>query len=400
MYDQPPESQSASQSTDSSTRNRNSLDFDEMIALVVAFLAIGSILWWGLTRNNGLLKAENLSLLSDSSALDGASVATGDNADGDGQTILGGDTASDTGSASDDQAGTQGPFSLLSFLNPSDEPATTGIAASSFTVGTNTETGETPESTDAEDTADTADADAAPSTEAETSLTPPAPEKPTEAPSAPTATPAPDSEFSEQETSVPPPIDISDVPADHWAYPFVSALHAKGIIPDFPDGKFEPDQPVTRADLAALIQQAFTQDAGQRSLSFTDIPDNFWAATAIDKAVKSEFMSGYPDGVFRPKLEIPRYQVLVALASGLKLSEPANADEIVATYTDQAGLPDWAIAKVAAATESSLVVGHPDASLLRPEVPATRAEVAVMIYQALLQAEAVEPIESEFILQR
>lgn len=197
---------------------------------------------------------------------------------------------------------------------------------------------------------------------------------------------------------IPSQLDISDVPEDHWAYPFITKLHSEGIIPDYPDGKFQPDKPVTRAELAAQIQRAFVNEPGQRALTFSDIAPDYWAADAIEGAVDKKFMSGYPEGDFQPDKTVPRYEVLVALVSGLELDIPTSPETSLQQFQDQGQLPDWSKGKIAASTQENIVVSHPDPGLLKPETNATRAEVAAMIYQALVQSGRLEPIESEYVV--
>ncbi|NJM64176.1 MAG: hypothetical protein HC851_00190 [Acaryochloris sp. RU_4_1] len=198
--------------------------------------------------------------------------------------------------------------------------------------------------------------------------------------------------------AVPSQLDISDVPTSHWAYPFITKLHAQGIIPDYPDGKFQPDKPVTRAELAAQIQRAFLNEPGQRTLTFSDIVSDYWVAKAIEGAVNKKFMSGYPEGDFRPDKLVPRYEVLVALVSGLELEVPSSPAASLQRFQDQAQLPTWSKGKIAASTQGGMVVNHPQPELLEPQANATRAEVAVMIYQALVQKQQLEPIASEFVV--
>lgn len=198
--------------------------------------------------------------------------------------------------------------------------------------------------------------------------------------------------------AIPSQLDISDVPPDHWAYPFITKLHAQGIIPDYPDGKFQPDQPVTRAELAAQIQRAFLNEPGQRSLTFSDISADYWAAQAIEGAVNKKFMSGYPEGDFRPDQPVPRYEALVALVSGLGLDLPSSPEQSLQRFQDQGQLPNWSKGKIAASTQSGIVVNHPNPALLEPKTAATRAEVAVMIYQALVQTGRLDPINSDYVV--
>jgi hypothetical protein len=196
------------------------------------------------------------------------------------------------------------------------------------------------------------------------------------------------------------PIEFTDVPSDFWALPFISEMSARGIISGFDDQTFRPNQPITRAEFAAMLREAFGQEADKRSApTFSDVPADFWAASAIQKSYQTGYIEGYPGNVFQPTQQIPRVQALVALATGLGLNAPADPTGIEQTYQDADQIPDYATGKIAAATESRLVVNHPNPNTLEPNQNATRAEVAAFIYQALVESGRVEPVESEFIVQ-
>ncbi|NJO51126.1 MAG: S-layer homology domain-containing protein, partial [Leptolyngbyaceae cyanobacterium RM2_2_4] len=197
------------------------------------------------------------------------------------------------------------------------------------------------------------------------------------------------------------PIEFTDVPSDFWALPFISEMSARGIVSGFENGTFRPDQPITRAEFAAMLREAFGQEPEERSApTFSDVPADFWANSAIQKSYQIGYLEGYPGNVFQPTQQIPRVQALVALATGLGLNESTDLAEIEQIYQDADEIPDYARGKVAAATESGLVVNHPNPQTLEPNQNATRAEVAAFIYQALVEAGRVEPVESEFIVSR
>ena len=193
---------------------------------------------------------------------------------------------------------------------------------------------------------------------------------------------------------------FSDVPPSYWAYPFIEALAKRDIVRGFADRTFRPDQPVNRAEFAALIESAFENAPQQRDpLDFNDVPQGFWGIPAINRAYSSGFMEGYPGNVFRPGQEIPRVQAIASLTRGLGLNPSGDVNATVQRFQDANQIPNWATDKVAAATGSRLVVNHPDPNALEPNRPTTRAEAAALIYQALAQRQAVEPIESQFIVE-
>ena len=153
--------------------------------------------------------------------------------------------------------------------------------------------------------------------------------------------------------------------------------------------------------MATLISQAFDQPASQPAKNFTDVPNQNAIAADINKAVETGFMHGYSDKEFRPLENIPRYQVLVTLATGLGLKPSQDASSILGKFNDPDGVPDWAEEQVAAAAEAGLAVNRPgfSSNFLQPNEPATRAEVAAMIHQALVQLKQLKSIDSQYIVK-
>ncbi|MBD2460788.1 S-layer homology domain-containing protein [Oscillatoria sp. FACHB-1407] len=193
-------------------------------------------------------------------------------------------------------------------------------------------------------------------------------------------------------------VEFPDVPRDYWAYPFITELSRRGILTGTEDGTFRPEQPITRAEYAALLQNMNNPER-LNSIAFNDLPPDYWATPAIDNAIKTGFMRGYPGNVFQPNQEIPRFQVLISLVNGYGLSNPTNPDPIVQTFSDRTQIPDYAVQPVAAATQSGLVVNYPERTQLEPNRPVTRAEVAAIVYQALVATEQAEPIESPYVVK-
>jgi hypothetical protein len=195
------------------------------------------------------------------------------------------------------------------------------------------------------------------------------------------------------------PLKFVDVPAGFWASPFIDALSARGVIQGFEGNSFRPNQPVTRAEFAALIQKAFDNQPGDKTVQYKDLKANFWANPAIDRATKIGFLRGYPGNIFQPQQRIPRVQALVALASGLNLKPSAPPNQVLNIYKDAKNIPKYALDRIAAATENGLVVNYPNRDVLNPNRNITRAEVAAVVYQALVKAGRVEPIPSPNIVK-
>ena len=200
--------------------------------------------------------------------------------------------------------------------------------------------------------------------------------KPTTA--APTATPA--------ANQVAQASDISG----NWAEPFIKVLVEKDIIKGYPDGTFRPDQPVTRAEFAALLNKAFDLQPIREGRRFKDVPKNYWAADVIQKAYRSGFLSGYP-GSFGPKQNLLRIQGLVALVNGSKL-EPSGSLDLNGVFGDAAQVPSYGQNALIAATQKCIAVSVEYDSSRLPggnfgaNTVATRADVAAYIHQVLVGA--------------
>lgn len=188
---------------------------------------------------------------------------------------------------------------------------------------------------------------------------------------------------------------FTDVSADYWTSPFIQTLAERNIIAGFPDGTFKPNQSVSRAEFATMIQKAFNQQP-VRQLSangFTDVPSNYWASAAIREAYETGFMAGYPGDVFLPNQQIPKVQAIAALASGLGVETSNSASNVLSTYyTDASEIPNYAVNSVAAATQANMVVNYPEVKQLNPQQSLTRAEAAALLYQALVRQGQLQPL--------
>ncbi|NJM99517.1 MAG: S-layer homology domain-containing protein [Phormidesmis sp. RL_2_1] len=150
--------------------------------------------------------------------------------------------------------------------------------------------------------------------------------------------------------------------------------------------------------MAAAFPQIEDNSKPSRSLSrFEDVPEDFWAVQAIRQAQAQGFISGFPDGSFRPNAPLTKVQAIVALVNGLALGNGRSQSLLV--YRDRAQIPSYAIEPIAAATDRQMVVSHPDPYQLRPLAPITRAETTALVHQALVAAGQLPRLASPFIAE-
>lgn len=178
---------------------------------------------------------------------------------------------------------------------------------------------------------------------------------------------------------------FSDVPANYWAYDYIQKLADSQTISGFPDGKFRPEAPVTRAQFAAVLRQAFAKSPVASSRPFTDVRANYWAADAINAARALGFMVGYPNNRFRPDAPIRRVDAWVALAKGLKYAD--TAENTLNRYPDARQIPEYAYAAVQSLAKADVIVpDSKDPTKLSPLKSATRADIAAFVYKAMMAA--------------
>lgn len=98
-----------------------------------------------------------------------------------------------------------------------------------------------------------------------------------------------------------------DVNADDWFNVTVSSLANMGAISGYEDGTFRPNEPITRAELAAMAERFYEAfDAEYEEGTFLDVEGDEWFADAIAAAKELGILGGYPDGTVRPNNNITR----------------------------------------------------------------------------------------------
>jgi uncharacterized lipoprotein YddW (UPF0748 family) len=168
-----------------------------------------------------------------------------------------------------------------------------------------------------------------------------------------------------------------------WAQNCIEYLADRQVVRGYPNNIFKPNAAVTRAEFAVMLQKAFPEVIAIRtSVQFKDIPENHWAKKAIAHGYRTGFISGFPDRTFHPQESISRVQVLTALTNGLKYNSNRESQDLDLALDDAQDIPEYAETAISAAIEKQLVVNYPNVRQLKPNQPATRADVAAFLCQA------------------
>ena len=184
---------------------------------------------------------------------------------------------------------------------------------------------------------------------------------------------------------------LSDI-QNYWGKDAIYKLQNSKIIKGYPDGTFRPDAPVIRAEFAVLMCRAYPDAPKIREpITFTDLPDNYWAKEDIETASAKGFFAGYPDKTFRPQEQISRVQATIVLAASKPAYiVPLNPEGILQQYFDDAAdIPSYSKKMMAVAAINQIVVNYPDIRKFHPNRSATRGEVAALMVRSLGIADRV-----------
>jgi hypothetical protein len=121
-----------------------------------------------------------------------------------------------------------------------------------------------------------------------------------------------------------------DVGTDHWAYKYVEycADPARDVVRGYGDSTYRPTLSVNRAGMAVYIARALAGgDAavppGPPQATFTDVDAGYWAFQYIEYCAEQDAVQGYPDGSYRPELEVSRDQMAVYICRAFDIATPS-----------------------------------------------------------------------------
>ena len=143
-----------------------------------------------------------------------------------------------------------------------------------------------------------------------------------------------------------------DVDSGKWYNTYVATLNNAGVITDSANGYFRPDDAITRAELAAMLGQ-FVQNRRAANY-FSDVSADHWAAIDIAVCANMGWITGYPDGTFRPDATITRAEMMAMVNRALERT-PESKDDLLPgmkTWSDNANTGAWYYLDVQEATNS------------------------------------------------
>ena len=177
-----------------------------------------------------------------------------------------------------------------------------------------------------------------------------------------------------------PLLTFTDLPETHWAYYSVNTLVQNLILNGYLDGTFKPDSNITRGEFAKIIVSATDTLDSSASSSFSDVSTNDWYYHYVSSAYKNGYITGYPDGSFRPDDYITRADICTIVSRSL--GSPVSVSGT--TFSDDASIPAYAKIPVYALVKKGIINGMGDGKFA-PTAFATRAQTAKIICSAFFE---------------
>lgn len=145
--------------------------------------------------------------------------------------------------------------------------------------------------------------------------------------------------------------EFSDVSDGQWHNKAVSTMAKLGIVKGRRADRFDPNASITRAEFAAICARFNTRTV-ENSGSFSDISGH-WAENEIERSAAFGWISGYPDGTFRPDARITRAEAMTMINRVLCRMPQSESDLLDSMVTWPDNKPsDWHYLAVQEATNS------------------------------------------------
>lgn len=181
-----------------------------------------------------------------------------------------------------------------------------------------------------------------------------------------------------EESPKTPEANFSDT-VNHWAKEPINYVVSKGYFKGVGDNRFAPERSITRADfvtvlgrMAGIDQSKFTKNA------FKDVHGGYYAAY-VNWASEKGIVQGVGNGKFDPNRPITREEMAVMMNKFLQVTNKKLSEKESKVFTDGGTIAPWAKEAVGAMAKKGIVKGMEDGSF-RPKSGFTRAQVAQVLY--------------------
>ena len=169
---------------------------------------------------------------------------------------------------------------------------------------------------------------------------------------------------------------LADI-SNHWANKYIDKLVKIGAISGYEDGKFRPDNTITRAEFVKIIVSVFGI-SGSNADEYGDVSKDAWYSSYIDKAAANGIIYGN-DGMFFPNNNITRQDAALIIYRILNMKNITMSDD--SEFSDQSSISDYAKNAVSKMAGIGIISGYEGNFM--PNNNITRAEAATIIALAM-----------------
>lgn len=162
---------------------------------------------------------------------------------------------------------------------------------------------------------------------------------------------------------------------NHWANKEINYITGRQIITGYRDSTFRPEEKITRAQFAIIINRALHNHMGLITDKFSDVPASHWAANSIGNVFSKGYMNGYNDGTFRPEKNLTRAEMAAILVRVYNLQQETDKQ----AFTDVEN-GHWANKEISIASSNGIILGYTNGKF-KPEQLITRAEAVAMLFR-------------------
>lgn len=174
---------------------------------------------------------------------------------------------------------------------------------------------------------------------------------------------------------------FSDVPVYHLHRRAIEELSVAGILSGYPDGTFQPDATINRAELTKILVEGLgiTPDLATYNHCFPDVTDQ-WYAPSVCYAQAQGWVQGYPDAKFHPENTVNKVEALkmVVAANGFQTASELTLS--TATLFSDTPVSEWYAPYLKTALDRGLIE-EPKNALYAPADGRTRGSIAEMIFR-------------------
>ena len=133
---------------------------------------------------------------------------------------------------------------------------------------------------------------------------------------------------------------FDDVPANAWYAKAVNTLASLGVVSGVGNGDFEPERSITRAEFTSIAMKFAEGKTGGTNI-FSDVKSTDWFYRAVVNSTQYGWIHGYGDGTFRPNNPITRVEV-TAIVNNM-LGREADVDFVTEHYDELNHFSDLAV---------------------------------------------------------